>query len=85
MTDETEQAALTEAVMNAATGVGFHTLRRERLFAALEALDEAARLDDTDPDWPIIFRAVSRMHDAARASQYRAELALFSIGANKPS
>jgi hypothetical protein len=79
MINETELAALTEAVMNAATDVGFHTLRRERLFAALEALDAAARVDDTDPDWPIIFRAVSRMFDEAKANERDARAHLASL------
>ena len=74
----------TETEMNAAADVGFHTLRRERLFAAFTALDAAARLDATDPEWPIVFRAVSRMFDEAKAAQYRAEMAMF-LGGDKPA
>jgi len=79
MIDETELAALTEAMMNAATDVGFHAVRRERLFAAIEALDAAARMDDTNPDWPIVFRAVSRMFDEAKANERDARAHLAAL------
>lgn len=46
--------------------------------------ERAARLDATDSEWPIVFRAVSRMFDEAKAAQYRAEMAMF-LGGDKPA
>lgn len=66
---EAEMDARVDAAVNAAVEHGYATLRRERLFAAFEALDAAARLDDTDADWPTVFRSVSRMLDEARAAE----------------
>jgi len=67
MTDA-EMDARVDAAVNAAVEHGYATLRRERLFAAFEALAAAARLDDNDADWPAVFRSVSRMLDEASAA-----------------